>query len=292
MKKSRAPQVTLMGVTPALFGPINDLMNIRSGDCESRLAPVQLHAQGRETTAGRCDFVTTLDRGYLIRSRPSFVHRRFVMAKLKSRTQLQTRTLSAFQNAIDDVDGVLQMGQENAFLQNDVAHAIRPDRKAIVQTELVQPIRAFQIKLTAGAFFAAQRNNIVIAEAEKFRNVVPHDHATEWRGQCGDEQAMITTRDCARDRARSVTAESVCDEPLAREQDFARHFRTVPRHRANDRPDDMRLFIHGATPSRSNRRFFGCRRGPDSDTNRSAIADSAGNVQLSWVGSLTLPGPP
>src|SRR4030081_816895 len=197
MKKSRAPQVTLMGVTPALFGPINDLMNIRSGDCESRLAPVQLHAQRRETTAGRGDFVTTLDGGYLIRSRSSFVHRRFMMAKLKSRPQLQTRTLSAFQNAINDVDGVLQMGQENAFLQNDITHAIRPDRQAIFQTKLLQPIRAFQIKLTAGTFLAAQRTDIVIAEAEKLRNVVPHDHATERRGQRGDEQAMITPRDSA-----------------------------------------------------------------------------------------------
>jgi len=153
----------------------------------------------------------------------------------------------------------------------------------------VEPV---ELLSAAGTFLAAQRNDIVIAEAEKFRNVIPHDHATERRGQRGDEQAMITPRDCARDRARSVTAETVRDEPLAREQDFARHFRAVPRHRANDRPDDVRLFIHGATPSESNRRFFGCRRGADSDTNRSAIADSAGNVQLSWVGSLTSPGPP
>src|SRR5207244_12120815 len=65
------------------------------------------------------------------------------------------------------------------------------------------------VELTAGAFFAAEGNDIVVVEAEKFRNVIPHNHASEWRGQSGDKQAVITPRDRAGDRAGCVTSQTI-----------------------------------------------------------------------------------
>jgi len=49
--------------------------------------------------------------------------------------------------------------------------------------------------LTTGAFFRAERNNVVITETQKFGDVTPHHHAAVWRRKCGDEQTMITPGD-------------------------------------------------------------------------------------------------
>src|SRR3982751_5065583 len=62
--------------------------------------------------------------------------------------------------------------------------------------------------------------------------MTPHHHATEWRGQSGDEKAVILARDRAAHRTRGITAKAVGHDPFAIEQDFARTVRAVPMHRA------------------------------------------------------------
>src|SRR6266576_1840659 len=65
---------------------------------------------------------------------------------------------------------------------------------------------------------------------------------------------MITPRDRARNCAGRITAEAVCHEPFAIEQELARHLRTVPRHRAHDRSTYVAFFVHEtmhALPNRS-----------------------------------------
>ena len=100
------------------------------------------------------------------------------MAEEKGGSQLEPRALFAFENAIDDVNGVLQMQHQNAFLENKVAHAIGPNRQSIFKSELVQKISRAQLELPAGAFFSAERDDIVIRETQEFRNVTPHHDAT------------------------------------------------------------------------------------------------------------------
>src|SRR6266446_2816686 len=136
------------------------------------------------------------------------------------------------------------MREQNALLDHDFANTIGPHRKPILESELAQVVGAFQIKLTTGAFLRAERNQIMVTEAEKFRYVTPHHNAPERRRQCRDEQSMIATRDRTRDRAGGITAESVCHEPFAIEQELARHVCTIPRHRPNHGPACFKLLVH------------------------------------------------
>src|SRR5207244_10433492 len=112
-------------------------------------------------------------------------------------SQLEPRAFFAFKSTVDDVNAVLQMQHENACLENKLAHAIGPNRQSIFKSELVQKISRAQLELPAGAFFSAERDDIVIRETQEFRNVTPHHDATVWCWQSGDEQTMITAGDCA-----------------------------------------------------------------------------------------------
>ena len=59
--------------------------------------------------------------------------------------------------------------------------------------------------------------------------MIPHDHASERRGQSGDQQSMIPPGDRAGDGAGGVAAQAVGDEPFAVEQDLARTFGRDPK---------------------------------------------------------------
>src|SRR5436190_18743493 len=108
------------------------------------------------------------------------------MAEEKGGSQLEPRALFAFENAIDDVNGVLQMQHQNAFLENEVAHAIGPNRQSTFEAELVQKISRAQLELTASAFLRADRDDTVIRATQDFRNATPHHHATVRRSPSGD----------------------------------------------------------------------------------------------------------
>src|SRR3977135_1163497 len=97
-----------------------------------------------------------------------------MMPKMKRWPQLQSRRLSFRDHLIADMDRVLQMRQQHAFLDHDVANMIGPDREPFLEAELSQICGAFQIELSAGTLFRAKRNDVIVTEAEKFRYVIPH----------------------------------------------------------------------------------------------------------------------
>src|SRR5207244_6284247 len=53
---------------------------------------------------------------------------------------------------------------------------------------------------------------------EELRNMIQPDYAPEWSGQSRDQQPVIGPGDAAGDRARSVSAKAIRDEPLASKQ--------------------------------------------------------------------------
>ena len=107
------------------------------------------------------------------------------------------------------------MRQQHAFLDHDVANMISPDGEPVLEAELSQIIGTFQIELSAGTFFRAKRDDVIVTEAEKFRYVIPHHDPSERSRQSGDEQSMITTRDGAGNRTGGIPAKTVCDKPFA-----------------------------------------------------------------------------
>ena len=178
VKKSRAPEITFISVTAALLDTVNDLVNDLRQNRELRAIVCQFYAQRRQAAVRGADFIAIFNRTQTIRRGHSFIHRRLVMAEEKGGSQLEPRAFFAFENTVDDVNGVLQMQHQNAFLENKVAHAIGPNRQSIFKSELVQKISRAQLELPAGAFFSAERDDIVIRETQEFRNVTPHHDAT------------------------------------------------------------------------------------------------------------------
>src|SRR5947208_13267030 len=146
-----------------------------------------------------------------------------MVAKLECGAQFQARSRLPSENTVTDMHRILQMRQQHALFHDKIADLINPDGETIFEPKFAKIIRAMEVELATGTFFTAEGNDVFIAETEELRNVIPHHHSAMRRGQSRDEQAMIATRDCAGDSARSVTAQSVGHEPLAIEQDFARH---------------------------------------------------------------------
>src|SRR5205085_10884588 len=57
MKITRAPQIPLVGITTTLFGPVNDLMNVRGSDGEGRFTLAEFHPQRRQPAARGSDLI-------------------------------------------------------------------------------------------------------------------------------------------------------------------------------------------------------------------------------------------
>ena len=85
----------------------------------------------------------------------------------------------------------------------------------------MQVIRRTEIELAASAFFRAKGNDVVIGEAQEFRDMAPHHCAAVRSGQGSNEQTVITSRHCTSDRPRGEPAESVCHQPFARKKQLA-----------------------------------------------------------------------
>ena len=74
------------------------------------------------------------------------------MPKVKGGPQFEPRCFSAADDLVTDVHSVLQMRQEHALLDDQIAHVITPDRQPIFEPEFAQVFRAMQIELAARAF--------------------------------------------------------------------------------------------------------------------------------------------
>ncbi len=58
---------------------------------------------------------------------------------------------------------------------------ISPNRQPIFESKFSQIASLLKVKLAASAFFTAQRNHFIIAEAESFGDMIPHHDASERR---------------------------------------------------------------------------------------------------------------
>ena len=97
---------------------------------------MQLHAQRRQLSARRGDFITTIDSREFVRRGQVGIDWRFMMSKMKSGTQLESRRRSSRDHLVADMDRVLQMRQQHPFLDYDFANVISPDGEPIFESEL------------------------------------------------------------------------------------------------------------------------------------------------------------
>src|SRR5438105_15705300 len=181
MEKSGTPQFAFVGVTTALFDAINNLRNFPGRNGEYRFTATEFHSQRGKARPGGGDVVPPIHRAELVGPGSAFVHRNLVVPKMKRGTQFQPRKGCPFQNAISDVYSVLQVGKDHSLFQKKVARMISPNRQPIFESKFAQIASPLKVKLAAGAFLTAQRNHFVIAEAERFGDMIPHHDAPEWR---------------------------------------------------------------------------------------------------------------
>ena len=127
-KKSRAPELSLVSVTATLLDAVKDLVDALRRNRELSVIICQFHAQRRKLALRGAHFIAVFDRTEMIRCKQSFIYGGFVMSEIKCRAQLEAWTRLGFEDPVDEMDGILQMQHQDAFLEDDTAHAIGPDR--------------------------------------------------------------------------------------------------------------------------------------------------------------------
>src|SRR5207244_2646664 len=75
-----------------------------------------------------------------------------------------------------------------------------------------------QIEMLFGKLLAAEVHYRLIRESDRFTKVAQHHHAAQRRGKRRDQEPVIPARASARNRSGRESAETVRNEPLAREQ--------------------------------------------------------------------------
>jgi hypothetical protein len=78
------------------------------------------------------------------------------MSKMKRGAQFQARPIRAFEDAVTHMNRVLQVRKQDTLLEHEIAHVISPDGQTIFESKFSQEIGALKIKLSAGAFLAAE----------------------------------------------------------------------------------------------------------------------------------------
>src|SRR6267143_2969897 len=95
-----------------------------------------------------------------IKGGQALVYCGLVMAKMKSGMQFEPRACFAFNNAINEMDRVLQMEQQHTLLKHEITDVICPNWQSIFQSKFMQIFCCPQIELTARAFRAAEGDNV------------------------------------------------------------------------------------------------------------------------------------
>ena len=84
-----------------------------------------------------------------------------VAAEMNRGPQLQAHHPVALQQAEVDMDGVLQMGQQDTLFQDEAIHFVAPDRQSLLQAKLLQVIGAVQLQ-GVGAFLAPEEEGLAV----------------------------------------------------------------------------------------------------------------------------------
>ena len=87
------------------------------------------------------------------------------------------------------------------LLQHVALDVIAPDRQALFESELHQVIHDWDFEPVPLALVAPKRHQRAVRQAEPLVQVAQHHGPAVWRRQRGHQQAVVTARDNARDRA-------------------------------------------------------------------------------------------
>ncbi len=212
-----APQRPACVVAAALLHAEEELRARARIMGERRGRSLHAQTQGRQVRAGR-DLVAALHRGQDVRLLVGVLERRLVRPEVDLRPQAQARGHFAAGVAVVHVDGVLSVGKDHALLDQGGADAEYPDGQARIEAELLQVFRARQGRGRLFVLLAPQAMTAPVRKVDLGRDVVEHHRPSEGRGQGRHEESVEAARGHAADRARSVAAETVGDQPLPGEQ--------------------------------------------------------------------------
>src|SRR5207302_7621213 len=116
---------------------------------------------------------------------------------------------------IIDMNGVLTVNEQKAFLDEDSIDLVPPDWDLIFETKFSHEMPGLRRFLRLACFFASDLNEAAILETNVLGEMIEHDGAAEWRRQGGDEQAVIPPGHDSGNGARGITAQAVGQEPFA-----------------------------------------------------------------------------
>ena len=155
LEKSRAPEFAFVIVAAGLLGPVNDLVNLRGAIVKRGRVTAEPHPKAPEFPSRGDNLVAIVRCTELVRFGQWQIDAVFVMPEMERGPQLEPGRFPIPSDPVADVDRILQVRHQDAFLDHQIAHLINPDGQPVLEPEFLEVIRAFQIELAAGALFRA-----------------------------------------------------------------------------------------------------------------------------------------
>ena len=123
------------------------------------------------------------------------------------------RDVLALDQPVGNMNRILEVGNQQPLLQGDTRGLDPPDWQAHLEPKLDNP--ALRLVLgSAGKGSRHQDNRLAVDTNNLLVKLVEHHGPAERRPQSGDQETVIAPRRHAADRARSVPAQTVGDNPL------------------------------------------------------------------------------
>jgi hypothetical protein len=157
-----------------------------------------------------------------------------------------------FEEPVAQVDGVLQIGEHDPLLDQQVAETVDPDRQAELEPKLLEMLAAVQ----RGARFGlpcAEAPAAAVRKSEVLDEMVEHHGTSERVGQRGDEETVVAAANDARQRATRISPETVGDQPFAVDDRLGRvgfvAFPTDAGNLSHRRPHDFKSRAKASRPT-------------------------------------------
>ena len=121
-----------------------------------------------------------------------------------------------FDIAVLNVDRVLFVGQQNAFLDPAAPQIVHPHGQAAFQSEFDRR-QGWQLRPSPTKSRGPANMNFFARHAEALGKPVQHHEAAQRVWQCGNQQPVIAARNGPQHGPRGIPAKAVGDQPFLRE---------------------------------------------------------------------------
>ena len=183
------------GVTAICFMLIADAHGMVRVVGEDRLASVELKFQ--RGVHAVVDLITLPLDGEKVIGGDGAINAVFVVAKVDRRTEFQGDVLICGDEFEGDVNGVLSVRHADALFESHAINLETPNGQAVLEAKVGKVMLGVSFLTWGGALGAADEDRAAAGHAQRFGEVIEHNHAAMRLWECSDKQAMVAAGDAA-----------------------------------------------------------------------------------------------